>query len=127
MTGFAIANMIRSGAPMHTWAEPPITHLPEYLDGAAFFDLSIPSVLYWQGKQNYYSLEDDFGSLRPPFPDIWAEWTIPNGVQRNLPAVTCGLRFSLRPSQRGFLVRGSGAVFALSAIAKSGCVVERLC
>lgn len=84
MTDFPIANMLRRGLPLVSvfGAEQPDQHnLRDKLSECAFFDVTTASQLYWQGSQNEYSLEDDFGPLRPPYPDMWLEWTVPKRVQ----------------------------------------------
>lgn len=86
MSKFLIANMIRGGATVRTpsnWGSEVIRSDVDWnqiLDQSVYFDASIPSSLYWEGKQNDYSLEDDFGPLRPPYPEMWMEWSIPRRV-----------------------------------------------
>lgn len=45
------------------------------------FNVQVASELYWQGKQNDYSLESDFaGTLKLPYPSVWMEWNIPRDI-----------------------------------------------
>lgn len=86
MNKFLIANMLRRGAPVWTPSgigqsiADSIDLRRELSEVDAYFDASIASELYWHGRQNYYSLEDDFGPLMPPFPKIWMEWKVPDRV-----------------------------------------------
>lgn len=65
----------------------------EGLRSAVHFNVQVASELYWQGKQNDYSLDSDFGSFRLPYPTMWLEWEIPRmvtvqGKSREMPRRT---------------------------------------
>lgn len=103
MSGFPIANAIRAGItpqpPFAGYGAEVIETVDwaTVLNEAAFFDFSIAASLYWQGKQDYYHLEEDFGPLRAPYPTVWAEWAIPHrvmieGVEVDSPM--CGMRWA---------------------------------
>jgi hypothetical protein len=86
MSKFLIANKLRRGSPLVTpsgigqeIAEQ--YHVESALNAVqSFFDASVASEIYWQGKQDYYSLDSDFGPLNPPYENLWMEWTIPARV-----------------------------------------------
>lgn len=56
------------------------TAVMEEMRKAVPFEVQVASELYWTGKQNEYSLADDFGSLRLPYPAMWMEWRVPNRI-----------------------------------------------
>lgn len=41
------------------------------------FDVQMASELYWGQRKEYYSLDDDIGPMRLPYPEMWMEWYIP--------------------------------------------------
>lgn len=99
MSRFPIAQMMKDQAPIRSMApesdsgarfiyadvdllemvkQDEVRH--ELLTEAVFFDAGIACDLYWQGRKDYYVLGEDFGPMRPPYPVMWVEWTIPNSV-----------------------------------------------
>ncbi len=90
MTNFLIADMIRQegGHITAPAALPPgfddadsfVEFCGAALEAAAFFDVSVASELFWNGRQDYYELDKDFGPLRPPYPVMWMEWDVPDRV-----------------------------------------------
>lgn len=101
MTRMPIARSILADKKLGVTSTPMIDP-PEVSRGireAKHFEVQLASAMYWDGSQDDYSMEQDFGPLRLPYPAIWMEWKVP-------PRVTvCGKVVSLDPTQVGALLR----------------------
>lgn len=85
MSKFPIAEQIRHGRPIEVptwWPQEDVLNgsidWRDLLKDVPLFDVSVAADLYWHGKKDYYSLAEDFGPLRPPYPAMWMEWVIPD-------------------------------------------------
>lgn len=85
MTGkFPIANWIKANREFdvlypqgHDMINPDMLYARLISDQTAFFDVQVASELYWTSKKDYYTLDSDFGPMRPPFDVMWMEWSVP--------------------------------------------------
>jgi hypothetical protein len=86
VSAFPIANALRNGLPLFSpfgWAYEQMHNdfkWNKLFSATNFFDINTASELYWQGRQDYYSLNEDFGSMLPPYDKVWMEWTLPKRV-----------------------------------------------
>lgn len=87
---FPIADQIRHGTPVQLpvwWPEDDeFAHALDWYGlcthpDVALFDISVGAELYWLGNKDRYDLNEDFGPLMPPYPAIWAEWSVPRGAR----------------------------------------------
>jgi hypothetical protein len=81
--GQAARRYVLSDTQLATVDDSTRGYVEQSLGRCVPFDVQTASELYWRGRKTFYRLDKDFGRMRPPYPDTWMEWAIPDEFYDN--------------------------------------------